>query len=261
MLRFIDFKHADVGNVQLVPEMFKPLLDVASGGGDLAPIVSNIVRMMGFDSFMCGFSSTPRPNRNAQLYVFTTLPREWAQVYDDEAYIEIDPRIQLVYDRSTMVVWNAEDFYGRSARLNRFLSDAARFGVRSGACFTLHDVNHNGVLVCYNSCRQRIDVEQVERNLGTLYAFGTHFHEVFMRNVVERGIPSRLRGAALTNREVQVLGLVARGLTDEDISMKLSVAPRTVKFHMDSARTKMCAANRQEAVALAVKAGLFDVLP
>jgi DNA-binding CsgD family transcriptional regulator len=50
-------------------------------------------------------------------------------------------------------------------------------------------------------------------------------------------------------------------MTDEDISIKLSITPRTVKFHMDSARTKMCAANRQEAVALAVKAGLFDVLP
>lgn len=261
MLRFIDFKHADVANVLLVPEMFKPLLEAASSGMDLTPTVRSIVNLMGFDSFMCGFSSTPRPNRNAQLYVFTTLPREWAQIYDDEAYIEIDPRIQLVYDRSTMVVWNAEDLYGRSARLDKFLADAARFGVRSGACFTLHDVNHNGVLVCYNSTKLRVDVEQVERNLGTLYAFGTHFHEVLMRNVVERGIPSRLRGAALTNREVQVLGLVAHGLTDEDISIKLLITPRTVKFHMDSARTKMCAANRQEAVALAVKAGLFDVLP
>jgi DNA-binding CsgD family transcriptional regulator len=261
MLRFIDFTHPEVGDVRLVPEMFKPLLEAARAGLDLTQVVRGIVMQLGFDSFMCGFSSTPRPNRNAQLYVFTTLPREWAQLYDEESYIEIDPRIQLVYERSTMVVWNAEDFRGGSPQLNRFLADAARYGVRSGACFTLHDVNHNGVLVCYNSSKARIDKAQVEKNLGALYAFGTHFHEVFMRNVVERGIPSRLRGAALTRRETQVLGLVAKGLTDEDISVKLSVAPRTVKFHMDSARTKMCAANRQEAVALAVKAGLFDVLP
>jgi len=261
MLRFLDLKSASVGSSQLVPDMLKPIVAAAQAGTDLAPIVREAVRVLGFDSFMCGFSSTPRPNRNAQLYVFTTLPREWAQLYDQEAYIEFDPRIQLVYDRATMVVWSAEDFHGQSPRLNKFLNDAARFGIRSGACFTLHDVNHNGVLVCYNSSKNRIDVEQVQRNLGTLYAFGAHFHEIFMRNVVERGLPSRLRGAALTNREVQVLGLVARGLTDDDISLKLSVAPRTVKFHMDSARTKMCAANRQEAVALAVKAGLFDVLP
>ncbi len=104
-----------------------------------------------------------------KLYVFTTLPREWAQVYDDEAYIEIDPRIQLVYDRYDNGCLECRGFLRSIARLDRFLSDAARFGVRSGACFTLHDVNHNGVLVCYNSCRQRIEVEQVERNLGTLY--------------------------------------------------------------------------------------------
>jgi len=261
MLRFVDFKHAALGDVRLVPELFRPLLEAAREGADLVPVVRRIVQRMGFDSFMCGFSSTPRPNRDAQLYVFTTLPKEWAQLYDEEAYVEIDPRIQLVYERSTMVVWSGQDLRGRSARLDRFLGAAARFGVRCGACFTLHDVNHNGVLVCYNSSKRRIDTERVARELGTLYAFGTHFHEVFMRNVVERGVPSRLRGVALTRREVQVLGLVARGLTDDDISVKLAVAPRTVKFHMDSVRTKMCAANRQEAVALAVKAGLLDVLP
>lgn len=261
MLRFMNLKSAVTTGTNLVPEMFSPLLEAARAGSDLAPLVRSIVKQVGFDSFMCGFSSTPRPNRDAQLYVFTTLPREWAELYNREAYVEIDPRIQLVYDRATIVVWSAEDLGDRSIRLTKFLSDAARFGVRSGACFTLHDVNHNGVLICYNSSKPRVDISQVQKNLGVLYAFGTHFHEVFMRNVVERGIPSRLRGAALTKREIQVLGLVAHGLTDDDISVKLSVSPRTVKFHMDSARTKMCAANRQEAVALAVKAGLFDVLP
>jgi LuxR family transcriptional regulator len=68
-------------------------------------------------------------------------------------------------------------------------------------------------------------------------------------------------GAALTRREIEVLRMVARGHTSQDIGIKLAITPRTVKFHMDSARTKMSAANRQEAVALAVKAGLFDVLP
>jgi DNA-binding NarL/FixJ family response regulator len=81
-----------------------------------------------------------------------------------------------------------------------------------------------------------------------------------MREIVDRGQPSRLRGAALTQREVEVLKLVSRGLTVEDISSKLDISARTVRFHVDAARTKMGAANREEAVALAVKAGLFGVL-
>lgn len=82
-----------------------------------------------------------------------------------------------------------------------------------------------------------------------------------MRNFVDRGMPSRLRGAALTEREIEILGLVARGLTADDIALKLDIVARTVRFHVDSARTKMGALNREEAIALVAKAGLISILP
>lgn len=262
MLKFLEFTRPLVRDTQLVPDSLKSLLQAAREKRDLVPAVRQIVKNFGFDSFMCGFSTMLRPDRSSHLYVFTTLPKEWVQLYDQEAYIEVDPRIPLVYDRSmTMVVWSASEFLGRSPGTTRFLNSAKRYGIQSGVCFGFPDVHHNGVLVSFNSSRESVPIHDVERNLGALFSFGMYFHEVFMRSVVENGIPSRLRGAALTKRELQVLGLVARGLTYQDISAKLSVAPRTVKFHVDSARTKMCALNRQEAVALAVKAGLFDVLP
>jgi DNA-binding CsgD family transcriptional regulator len=261
MLRFVDFKDARFSSTVLAPNHLKPLIDAARKGHELHPVVTEIVQQLGFDSFTCAFSTTPRPDRNAQLYVFTTLAREWTQRYDEAAYVEIDPRIQLVNDRSTILIWNGQDFYGRSDRLDQFLRDAAKHNLRSSACFTLHDVNHNGVMISYNSGKIRLDSQAIERNLGTLYAFGTHFHDEFMRLIVRKGLPSRLQGAMLTRREIEVLRMVARGHTSQDIGIKLAITPRTVKFHMDSARTKMCAANRQEAVALAVKAGLFDVLP
>ena len=74
-------------------------------------------------------------------------------------------------------------------------------------------------------------------------------------------MPSRLRGAALTEREVAILQYVARGLTAEDIAEKVDIAPRTVRFHIDRARTKVGALNREEAVALLAKAGLIDIPP
>jgi len=261
VLRFVDFKGARFSATLLVPLSLKPVFNAAKNGQDLHPVVTEFVNQLGFDSFTCAFSTTPRPDRNAQLYVFTTLAREWTQRYDEEAYVEIDPRIQLVNERSSILIWNGQDFYGRSDRLDQFLRDAARHGLRSSACFTLHDVNHNGVMISYNSRKTHLEPQVIERNLGTLYAFGTHFHDEFMRLIVRKGLPSRLQGATLTKREIEVLRMVARGHTSDDIGIKLAITPRTVKFHMDSVRAKMCAANRQEAVALAVKAGLFDVLP
>jgi DNA-binding CsgD family transcriptional regulator len=264
MLSFVELAPSRVVQPVLTPALLQPLVDAARTGGDLVPVVERLVRKLGFDSFLCGLSTSPRPDREARLYAFTTLPREWARIYDQNAYIEVDPRVQMTFDQSTMMIWSGEDFRGRNARLDAFLDDAARFGVRSGVCFTTHDAHAQGVMVAFNSARPRLSESEraaVAANVGDLYAFGTYFHEVFMREIVDRGLPSRLRGAALTRREIEVLKLVSRGLTMEDISSKLDISARTVRFHVDAARTKMGAANREEAIALAVKAGLFGVLP
>lgn len=264
MLRFVELVPTDLKETKLTPQLLRPLVRTAQEGGDLVPVVRRLVRELGFDSFLCGLSTSPRPDREAQLYAFTTLPREWAALYDRNCYIEVDPRVQMTFDQPMMMVWSGDDFRGRSEKLDRFLDDAAAFGVRSGACFTAHDARAQGVMVAFNSSKPRLsDAEHdaVAANVGNLYAFGTYFQDLFIRAVVERGLPSRLRGAALTVREIEVLKLVSRGLTAEDIALKLNLSPRTVRFHVDAARTKMGAANREEAIALAVKAGLFGVIP
>ena len=44
-------------------------------------------------------------------------------------------------------------------------------------------------------------------------------------------------------------------MTTDDISLKLDISSRTVQFHFDSIRSKLGAANRQEAIALGVQTG------
>ncbi len=262
MLRFVDLKPSDLQESALTPHLLAPLVSAARAGSDLVPAVEQLVQGLGFDSFLYAFSPSSRPDREAQIYAFTTLPREWARIYDENAFIEVDPRVQMTFDCMAMMIWSGDDFRGRNARLDRFLDDAARFGIRSGACFATHNAQNHSMMIAFNSSQPRLreaERAMVAGNVGELYAFGTYFHEVFMRSVIERGLPSRLRGAALTTREIQVLKLVARGLTADDIAFKLELSPRNIRYHVDHARTKMGAANREEAIAIAVKAGLFDV--
>lgn len=264
MLRFIDLAQANVREARLTPALLKPVIEAVRNRVDFMPVVRQAVGGLGFDSFLCGFSTSPRPDREAQLYVFSTLPPEWAALYDRNAYIEVDPRVQLTFHQMGMMIWSAEEFRGRGARLDRFLDDAARFGVRSGACFTTHDTHNHGVMCAFNSAQPRLterERAQVEARVGEMHAFGTYFHEILMREVIERGLPSRMRGATISPREVEVLKMVSRGLTAVEIGEKLGITERTVRFHADAARTKMGAATREEAIALAVKAGLFEVLP
>lgn len=52
---------------------------------------------------------------------------------------------------------------------------------------------------------------------------------------------------ALTDRERDVLGLLATGLTNREIAVQLQIAPSTVKGHVESIFLKLGVQNRTEA--------------
>ena len=61
----------------------------------------------------------------------------------------------------------------------------------------------------------------------------------------------------LTDRELEVLQLLAQGMANKQIAANLSISEHTVKFHVSSIYTKLGAANRTEAVRLGVRRGLI----
>jgi DNA-binding NarL/FixJ family response regulator len=64
---------------------------------------------------------------------------------------------------------------------------------------------------------------------------------------------------ALTDREAQVLELLADGLPNRAIGARLGISDQTVKFHVASIAGKLGARNRAEAVRLAVRRGLLSL--
>jgi DNA-binding NarL/FixJ family response regulator len=63
----------------------------------------------------------------------------------------------------------------------------------------------------------------------------------------------------LTPREIQVLELLAEGLPNKAIAARLHISDQTVKFHVSSISGKLGAANRTDAVRLAVRRGLITL--
>jgi DNA-binding CsgD family transcriptional regulator len=53
--------------------------------------------------------------------------------------------------------------------------------------------------------------------------------------------------AALSARELQVLGMVAHGLTNSVVAARLGISVHAVKFHLASVYRKLGVANRTEA--------------
>jgi len=60
----------------------------------------------------------------------------------------------------------------------------------------------------------------------------------------------------LTKRELEVLNLLAQGLSDREIAQRLFISPRTVGTHVSNILTKLGVKNRTQAVLLAQEKGL-----
>jgi DNA-binding CsgD family transcriptional regulator len=62
----------------------------------------------------------------------------------------------------------------------------------------------------------------------------------------------------LTQREVDVLRLVAEGHSNSVIATELFISPKTVSVHVTNLLAKLGVANRREAAAIAYRAGLLE---
>lgn len=82
-----------------------------------------------------------------------------------------------------------------------------------------------------------------------------------VRNI-PRGLPDGLADVpleAFTEREREVLSLLAQGMPNKEIASHLVISERTAKFHVSSIMSKLGATNRTEAVTLAAQRGLITL--
>ena len=83
---------------------------------------------------------------------------------------------------------------------------------------------------------------------------------VVSERVVATAAPGAVaQGGALTARELEVLRLVARGLSNKEIAADLRITTHTVKYHLAAVLEKLGVRSRTEAVSLGIRKGLVPL--
>ncbi|CAA9322622.1 MAG: hypothetical protein AVDCRST_MAG93-5819 [uncultured Chloroflexia bacterium] len=83
--------------------------------------------------------------------------------------------------------------------------------------------------------------------------------EIATRLMERMASPQTPPTETLTQREQEVLQLLAQGLQNKEIAAQLGIRERTAKFHVSTILAKLHATNRVEAVRTAVQEGLITL--
>ena len=76
---------------------------------------------------------------------------------------------------------------------------------------------------------------------------------------VAQVLSKRLAYHELSERELEVIEMAARGLSNKDIASQLSITESTIKAHMSRILTKLDATDRTGAVRIAIERGLIRI--
>jgi two-component system, NarL family, response regulator DesR len=96
-------------------------------------------------------------------------------------------------------------------------------------------------------------LDGLNRALDTVVAGGSYIDPV-----VSAGLLLETTGPNLTNREREVLRLLADGYSYEEVGKQLFISPETVRTHVAKTLRKLGARTRTQAVATALRAGLIS---
>ena len=107
-----------------------------------------------------------------------------------------------------------------------------------------------------------VHIDELANAIRSVHAGESILHPVIARKVINRfAQPAGKRSseenalAPLTERELEVLKLAAKGMSNHEIALELSISVRTVQTHLANIFNKMSVGSRTEAVVSGLKRG------
>ena len=214
-----------------------------------ADLFRDAVAPFGIDTFACG--EVDMEDRGRSVFYLIDWPDAWREFYIASGMVERDPVIDALAARRGPFTWSDLRADGAlSVAAIRTLDSATSFGWVEGLVVP---VSRRGLKVGLVSLVARQRGLQSEA-IAFLSLIGVALHGHVRGLVGSEGFAVPPIG--LTRRELECLKLVARGMSDRNISLALSISVATAHEHVENAKRKLTAKSRAETVAVAVALGI-----
>jgi DNA-binding NarL/FixJ family response regulator len=86
-----------------------------------------------------------------------------------------------------------------------------------------------------------------------------HAGRRFIPKEIAARLADRMLRSNLTARELEILAMLAKGLTNKQIGCALAISENTVRNHLKCVMSKLEVSDRTEAVAVAIQQGIIQV--
>ena len=228
----------------------------AQSQDDLLENIQRVVEYIGYETFVyysSGALVEDGTRGKVKGCIFGTMPDEWYKRYVEKQYEAIDLALHHCIRNDTPVLWTHK--YFSAPEVIEMHRESIDVGIGGGASFPIGRAARGVFSLARDGDTDKI-APFAQKTLGDGMLLAGFVSDA-VRRVGMAGLGKSLSAVTLTPRERECLLYAARGRTIEDIAKILTRSHYTIVFHLTNACSKLGAANRTEAVAIAISRGLI----
>jgi DNA-binding CsgD family transcriptional regulator len=187
--------------------------------------------------------------------LFRNWPEDWAKLTEERNFRIRNPVLAAAVRRMDPFTWvDINDKRKKPATEQEIWNTASEWGWINGFVVPVH--GPGGYFSCVSMASKEPDLDLSAERRAYLYLIALLAHERCY--ALDEDSRREDQSPALSERELECMRWVAAGKSDWEIGMILTISSSTVRFHVDSARRKLDAMTRPQAVATLVARGLLS---
>lgn len=197
----------------------------------------------------------PSVTTNDRPLMSMTYHDDWKKRYAQKNYADVDPILKAGLSGILPIDW--DDIDRSDPVIRQFFGEAQELDVGSrGLSIPIRGRNSEFALFTVTSDMSEREWKAEKRSMmRELMLASWQFHSSIIDEVLLQEKP-----VSLSHREASCLRFKALGKSDQDVAEILGISKSTVRFHIESARSRLGANNVIQAVAKALTFGLINLV-